>query len=546
MKIYKTLRKRGLALFLALTMCLSLIQTTAFANEEAEHVHNEGGWTCAYTDPVTEPACVHEHDAACGYVEAVEEIPCVCTGTDEEGGVVHEDGCAYAPAVEGAPCGHVCGGECAAVVTEGFWECTPPAGEPEDTEPTEDAEAPAEVQAFLDAVAAIPEITAENAAEVAEYVYGPVSEAYDALLGTEYEERDDVMEAAEVYAAAIEAVDAALEMDAEAYLDKIPGYTPVDKFYYGGKEVAHLYVGIYPNNPVYKYKNPATSIEIQVGEIGFDQRLYTKSATCYCGNVLVEETPDWIAVDSNRKLTSSDATVVSPSDIKWSLAGYEATDWSDHGYEGYPALQLDVTGVKPGETSINFQAYQNYYYYYTWQQCSVCRQVYSEISFLGKWIEDTETINVTVNADYVLNYDANGGNVTPSSDKKTVASTTCSFDLPTPTREGYTFKGWAETSNAANGVTGSYTLDWEEGFGSKANPVTKTLYAVWEEDSATETYTVKYVDGVGGEAFGDETHGNLRAGDNTPSFNGKTERTGYTFMGWSPTVNPVVSSEDAD
>ena len=56
MKIYKTLRKRGLALFLALTMCLSLIQTTAFANEEAEHAHNEGGWTCAYTDPVTEPA----------------------------------------------------------------------------------------------------------------------------------------------------------------------------------------------------------------------------------------------------------------------------------------------------------------------------------------------------------------------------------------------------------------------------------------------------------------------------------------------------------
>lgn len=103
MKIYKTMRKRGLALFLALTMCLSLIQTTAFANEEAEHAHNEGGWTCAYTDPVTEPACAHEHDAACGYVEAAEEIPCVCTGTDEEGGIVHEDGCAYAPPWKARP-----------------------------------------------------------------------------------------------------------------------------------------------------------------------------------------------------------------------------------------------------------------------------------------------------------------------------------------------------------------------------------------------------------------------------------------------------------
>lgn len=71
-------------------------------------------------------------------------------------------------------------------------------------------EVPAEVQAFLDAVAAIPAITAENAAEVAEYVYGPVSEAYDALLGTEYEERDDVQEAVAVYIATLAVVDEAL------------------------------------------------------------------------------------------------------------------------------------------------------------------------------------------------------------------------------------------------------------------------------------------------------------------------------------------------
>ncbi len=38
MKIYKTMRKRGLALFLALTMCLSLIQTTAFAKIGRAHV----------------------------------------------------------------------------------------------------------------------------------------------------------------------------------------------------------------------------------------------------------------------------------------------------------------------------------------------------------------------------------------------------------------------------------------------------------------------------------------------------------------------------
>ena len=306
MKIYKTMRKRGLALFLALTMCLSLIQTTAFANEEAEHAHNEGGWTCAYTDPVTEPACVHEHDAACGYVEAVEEIPCACTGTDGEGGVVHEDGCAYAPAVEGAPCGHVCGGECAAVVTEGYWECTPPAGEPEDTEPTEDAEAPAgdaevpeedaeapagdtevpaEVQAFLDAVAAIPEITAENAAEVAEYVYGPVSEAYDALLGTEYEEREDVQEAVAVYTAALEAVDVMMGVEDDNFA-VYPQYQP-----YFNAQIISVDRGTVSNQ---KRDDTHAKITTFVDEAWNFQRLPHSTITgSYCGHQLYICAPKW-------------------------------------------------------------------------------------------------------------------------------------------------------------------------------------------------------------------------------------------------------------
>lgn len=93
-----------------------------------------------------------------------------------------------------------------------------------ETEPVNE-EIPAEVQAFLDAVAAIPEvITPENATEVAEYVYGPVSEAYEALLDTEYMERADVQEAEAAYAAAIEAVDAALNMESETFSG---GFLPV-------------------------------------------------------------------------------------------------------------------------------------------------------------------------------------------------------------------------------------------------------------------------------------------------------------------------------
>ena len=362
-------------------------------------------------------------------------------------------------------------------------EETPAAGEAPDAE-----EIPAEVEAFLNAVAKIPaDITPDNAEEAAELIYGEVSEAYEALLGTEYEGRADVQEAAALYAAAIEAVDAALDMESTHYLASIPGVTPADRFYDKGKEVAQLYVGTYPNNPVYSYDNPATSIEVKVGESGFEQYLYTKSAICHCGNVLVEVTPDWIAVDSNRKLTNSDSSII--EDLSWNLAGYVAEDASDSGYAGYPALRLNVVGAKPGNTQIKAQVYQNYYYYYTRQQCKRCGQPYSEISFKGKWIEDTQTLNVKVNADYVLNYDTNGGSPIPSPTKQTVAKTSADLAVTTtvPDKAGFKFVGWSENAHPTENdrifkAGDKVTLNWEEGKGSQENPVSKTLYAIWKEE----------------------------------------------------------------
>ena len=494
MKIYKTLRKRGLALFLALTMCLSLIQTTAFANEEAEHVHNEGGWTCAYTDPVTEPACVHEHDAACGYVEAVEEIPCVCTGTDGEGGVVHEDGCAYAPAVEGAPCGHVCGGECAAVVTEGYWECTPPAGEPEDTEPTEDAEAPAgdaevpeedaetetpeevpaEVQAFLDAVAAIPEITAENAAEVAEYVYGPVSEAYDALLGTEYEERDDVQEAVAVYTAALAAVDTALEMESDVLAF---GYVPVEN------------VTINPNKTpsgqtaTGKVRYSNQSLTMKVGQKGsFLLGVPTNTLTCRTHGY------------EFARYAPSDYCDISLYDTK-GLVGNPTYAAKDN--KGERVFDTVFEALKPGTNSdIRVCYYCNFGIVFSNGASSAslyCPYGYGHYVIAYKdvtWYRYNDVFGITVNADYVLNYDANGGSeVSPTT--MTVANTTATLKVTStmPTKSGYTFKGWAEQENYEEGdklyqAGEEVVLTWSEDYGSVENPVSKTLYAVWEEDGS--------------------------------------------------------------
>ena len=141
-----------------------------------------------------------------------------------------------------------------------------------------------------------------------------------------------------------------------------------------------------------------------------------------------------------------------------------------------------------------------------------------------------------------MNYDTDGGSyVSPTIIDNTTTSAALNVTNVIPTKAGYEFKGWKDENG--NMVSGSVTLNWSEGYGSKNNPVSKTLYAVWEE---TKTYTVIYKDGADSKVFGDESHGNLKVGEDTPSFLGRTTRDGYTFMGWAPAINPKVAAEDAN
>lgn len=96
---------------------------------------------------------------------------------------------------------------------------------------------------------------------------------------------------------------------------------------------------------------------------------------------------------------------------------------------------------------------------------------------------------------------------------------TPAFGTKDPTREGYKFVGWepeiAET--VTKNVT--YTAKWEE------------------------LYTVTYTDGVKGKAFKDQVYSDLESGTDTPKFDGKPTRKGYTFTGWSPKVTDTVTKD---
>ena len=98
-------------------------------------------------------------------------------------------------------------------------------------------------------------------------------------------------------------------------------------------------------------------------------------------------------------------------------------------------------------------------------------------------------------------------------------TSTPAFGTKDPTREGYKFVGWepevAET--VTKNVT--YTAKWEK------------------------LYTVTYTDGAKGKAFKDQVCSDLESGTDTPKFDGKPTRKGYTFTGWSPKVTDTVTKD---
>ncbi len=88
------------------------------------------------------------------------------------------------------------------------------------------------------------------------------------------------------------------------------------------------------------------------------------------------------------------------------------------------------------------------------------------------------------------------------------STATAAVALPTPTREGYTFKGWGTSSDATSGVSGSYTPESDV-----------TLYAVWEQN-APNTYSVTY---------------DANGGTNAPEAQTKTHGTALTLSSAIPT-----------
>jgi hypothetical protein len=99
--------KKALSALLCVSMVAQNAPVVALATREDCTHHAEHTQQCGYQAAVEGSDCTHSHDTAvCGYVEAVEEVLCACTATDENGAPVHTEGCGYVAPVAGSDCTH--------------------------------------------------------------------------------------------------------------------------------------------------------------------------------------------------------------------------------------------------------------------------------------------------------------------------------------------------------------------------------------------------------------------------------------------------------
>lgn len=134
-------------------------------------------------------------------------------------------------------------------------------------------------------------------------------------------------------------------------------------------------------------------------------------------------------------------------------------------------------------------------------------------------VTKTYTVRFTVAQPsiYKITFEANGGSVSPTSAETNSNGNRTLANLPTPTRDGYTFNGWFTASSGGSSVTLSrvYTGD-------------TTIYAQW---TALPTYTVTFAlnDGnsVSPTSAKTDTSGKL-----TLTSLPIPTRSGHTFTGW--------------
>lgn len=226
--------------------------------------------------------------------------------------------------------------------------------------------------------------------------------------------------------------------------------------------------------------------------------------------------------DTAYRLEYGHALYVSKGNFNGTIVAYTGTTNGSTNWSG--SVSLNSTGWYADDGWINAG----------WYSQGQTLSLYAKGGYTGSsgaYVSSEVSGSYTVPTLYwTVSYNANGGLGAPSSqtkyrDKTLVLSSTI------PTREGYSFVGWATSSTA---TSASYAAG-----GSYTSNAALTLYAVW---SVSKTCTIAY-DANGGEnAPLIQTH----IYDTTSTLSSeKPTRYGYTFLGWATSSAATVVEYDS-
>ena len=123
-------------------------------------------------------------------------------------------------------------------------------------------------------------------------------------------------------------------------------------------------------------------------------------------------------------------------------------------------------------------------------------------------------------APYVVTYSLAGGTLVTTTANYTLGTPVI---LPLPSKQGYTFSGWNNPSNASVGVDGA----------NYSPPATITLTAQWTALTYSITYNGNGSDGGSVPSTGTFSYGNSYS----IVSKGSLSKSGYTFAGWATAAN---------
>ena len=243
-----------------------------------------------------------------------------------------------------------------------------------------------------------------------------------------------------------------------------------------------LYTNTKPRYFTFLRNNAEGNVTKDVGESGVYQRLPRYTNICSCGRTLVECIPDEYSANAQKTVELSDPTVL--KDLSFTISGWSDDDF----YSGDPCLTFNYTAAKPGTTNVKLTFYYNYNFDGASGKCKRCGR-YANIPAMNTWLQETTTFTVTVGDGEVPNptkytyhliheFNYEGGTRWDITETTAAESYELDVNKGIPTRDGYTFLGWADEADAtAAQYHGGDLIPL-----TKDHPI-KTIYAVWEENT---------------------------------------------------------------